>query len=97
MPGTQLIGAPYPAAVTQDVSYQALHKSSQAPPVWRPSIYYQPSLSSRFGGAIDSDNQMPVPALAPNQNYKQDMGRPIFLRQQQVGWPVNAPKYAWRT
>jgi hypothetical protein len=96
MPGTQLIGAPYPAAVPQDYPFQALHKSSQAPPAWRPGIYYQPSLADRFPGAIDSDNQMPVPALAPNQNYRQDMGRPVFLRQHQIGQPQALPKYAWR-
>jgi hypothetical protein len=96
IPGTQLIPAPVPAAVSQSYEFQALHKSSQAPPAWRPGIYYQPKLASTFAGATDSDNQMPVPALSPSPKYAIASRRPVFLGQFQIGQPVTVTNYAWR-
>jgi hypothetical protein len=99
MPGTDLIPAPYPAAVPQGVEYVSSDPTStskDAPPVWRPGIYYQPVLAATPPMAVYSDNQMPVPAINPTRKISQQLGRPVFLRQNQVGQPVNLPKYAWR-
>jgi hypothetical protein len=99
MPGTDLIPAPYPAAVPQGVEYWSsdpLGMSSQAPPVWRPGIYYQPELAAPPNVSVYSDNQMPVPALGPSGKPAIAARRPVFLRQKQVGQPVNLPKYVWR-
>jgi hypothetical protein len=99
MPGTTDIPAPYPAAVPQGVdrwTTDPLGMSSQAPPIWRPGIYYQPKPASRFGGATESDNQMPVPAVKPSAKIAQQLRNPVFLRQNQIGQPINLPKYAWR-
>ena len=89
------IPAPYPAAVYQDRSHRALHRSSDAPPEWRPEPYYQPVPATRFGGSTDSDNQMPMPAVPPNGKPAVMARTPVFLRQRQVGWPLATPSYSW--
>lgn len=109
-PGVDPIPAPRPAAVPQGVRYgvgSGTHTSEKAPPYWTPGVYYQPQLASRFHGAINSDNQMPVPARLPNGQIgfvatTNNMPyiaarRPVFLRQQQVGWPMAQPSYSWRS
>jgi hypothetical protein len=99
-PGTDPIPAPYPAGVPQGIlprslgSTDATSTSSDAPPVWKPGIYYQPKLASRFHGATDSDNQMPVPANGPSGKPAVMARTPRFTRQRQVAWPITLPNYA---
>jgi hypothetical protein len=94
-PGTAVIPAPNPAAVPQDYSHTALHKSSDGPQSWRPGIYYQPKLASTPPVSVYSDNQMPVPALTPAGKPAIQMRRPLFLGQRQVGQPAVTPSFAW--
>ncbi len=99
-PGTDPIPAPCPAGVPQGIRYQLTGSprstSKDAPPVWTPGIYFQPVPPSRFPGATESDNQMPIPAVSQNSRGAFLSRRPQLLRQQQVGWPVTTPAYAWR-
>ena len=99
-PGTDAIPAPPPAAVPQGVRYRnagsPLFASEEAPPSWRPSIYYQPHLAAPPNVSIESDNQLPIPASPPRGRPFVASRRPTFLGQQQVGWPVTVPAYSWR-
>lgn len=94
------IPAPYPAAVPQGVDHVVTDPTStskDAGPVWHPGIYFQPGPASRFPGATESDNQMPVPALAPSAKAAIAARNPVWLRQKQVGWPITLPKYLNRS
>jgi hypothetical protein len=72
-PGTQAIPAPYPEGVPQDAHFTGgQSRSSDAPPVWYPQLYYQRALTNRAPVAIYSDNCLPVPAVDPR-------GRPAVL------------------
>jgi hypothetical protein len=95
-PGTTPIAAPIPAAVSQDYPFQALHKSSNAPAFWRPSVYYQASYKSCSNMSVESDNQMPVPAGTPNGKPAVMSRMPTFLGQQQVGAGNNVATFPWR-
>ena len=99
-PGTDAIPAPPPAAVRQGIAYQTsgdpTSTSKDAPPSWRPSIYYQPHLAAPPDVSVYSDNQLPIPASPPVGKPYVAARRPTFLGQQQVGWPVTAPAYSWR-
>ena len=94
------VGAPYPAGVPQGAEYRnagsPLRTSVDAPAEWHPGIYYQPELASRPPVAIESDNQMPVPARAFTALGAILARTPGILGQRQVGWPLSVPKYAWR-
>lgn len=103
-PGTDNIPSPAPAAVPQSFN-RALHRSSDAPDVWKPGIYYQPHLASTPTVARESDNQMPIPSRLPNGNYgfvasgnsktfKVPSPGPI-QRKGQVGQPFVTPAYRW--
>ena len=107
-PGTTEITAPYPAAVPQGIRYansgDATQFSNQAPPVWKPGIYFQPKLAAPPNVSISSDNQMPVPAVQPSgasgftaggnsSTFK--TGGSNLLRQRQVGWPITTPSFRW--
>lgn len=111
--GNERIPAPYPAAVPQGQvvgalgSTDATSTSKDAPPYWTPGVYYQPKLASRFHGAINSDNQMPLPAVQPSgatgfvaggNSIAAFMARRGLSgrRQKQVGQPLVTPQYPWR-
>jgi hypothetical protein len=70
-PGTQMIPAPDPAAIREDVNSLAAvgqFSTAAAPNAIYPSIYYEndaPLDKEKFPGSVFSDNQMPVPALRP--------------------------------
>lgn len=96
-PGTVSVPAPWPEAVPQDRSFTALHKSSDARPSWRPSVYYLTGAQEHAPVSVLSDNQMPVPALSGNGKAAVVMRGPVFLRQNQVGTPVVTPRYPWRS
>lgn len=85
-PGTLGIPAPRPAAVPQSWN-RALHRSSDAPDVWFPGIYFQRGPASRAAVSVLSDNQMPVPAGDPRGRPAVMLARPVFLRQRQVRTP----------
>jgi hypothetical protein len=93
-PGTAQIPAPHPC-VPQDWN-RALHRSSDAPDIWTPGIYYQPKLAAPPNVAIESDNQMPVPAVSPRAQVAMVAKKHSLLRQQQVGWPITTPSFDWR-
>lgn len=96
-PGTVPVPAPYPAAVSQDWTHRALHRSSDAPPVWYPSVYYQRGPNgTRPQVSVSSDNQMPVPAKDATGRPAVMSRRPTFLRQKQVGAVNTITTYAWR-
>jgi hypothetical protein len=76
---------------------------SSAVEFWNPALYYQPrppaasgNLDSGPGMAVNSDNQMPVPAGNPNGAYAMLMRRPRWTGQKQVGWPITTPKFQWK-
>jgi hypothetical protein len=94
----QAVAAPYPEAVYQDRSHRALHRSSDAPPSWIPEPYYQPRPAAVPQVARESDNQLPIPAKSTVGGQMANIAarRAQFLRQRQVGWPYNTPKFAWR-
>lgn len=95
-PGVVPVPAPPPAGVPQLWPFTALHRSSDAPNYWRPAIYFQrgpdgthPSVST------ESDNQMPVPAGAPNGKPAIMLRSAQFLGQRQVGAVNAVPSYPW--
>lgn len=70
-PGTQPIPAPRPP-IPQDTTPLSIiggyHRSSQAPAVWFPGIYYERPGADGYEHApvsVFSDNQMPMPAINP--------------------------------
>lgn len=115
-PGTTPIPAPPPlpgidreltATAIQGAGPGGMGRPSSDYTTWNPSVYYQPELPSRFHGAINSDNQMPVPSMLPNgqfgfvatTNDRSGFMAKRFLsnrRQQQVGWPLVTPSYPWK-
>ena len=93
-PGTTPIPAPRPSAVPQDTTALAqvsLHRSSDAPAVWFPGVYYQPGPASRAPVSVLSDNQMPVPAVDPLGKPAVMMGRPRLGGQFQQAQPKSLP------
>jgi hypothetical protein len=89
-PGTQPIPAPRPGGVPQD-SHRALHRSSDAPPVWYPGVYYERPGDDGLEHApvsVLSDNQMPMPALSP-------LGLPsVSMRRPRIGGQYQQPQVA---
>jgi hypothetical protein len=94
-PGTDRVPAPRPQGVTQDYTYTALHKSSDAPEYWCPSVYYQPQPPVPPDVAWESDNQMPVPAVNPVRKPAVMMRGGLFLRNKQVGAVNTVAVYPW--
>lgn len=74
-PGTQGIPAPGPAATPVNPVAQAsvgTFYSDCAPNVIFPALYWEndaPSGKEKFPASVFSDNQMPVPAVAPRNYY----------------------------
>ena len=95
-PGTGRIAAPAPAAVPQSWN-RALHRSSDAPDVWFPSVYYTHGPQAATPPvSVTSDNQMPVPAVDPRGKPAVMLRGPVFLGQTQVGQPKTIPSFPWR-
>lgn len=104
-PGTVNIHAPAPvpgkdteqvALAIQGVGAGGMGLPSSTTQYWRPGIYYQPKLASRFHGALESDNQLPVPAENPLKHGKMATTRmavPTTLGQNPVSWPITLPNY----
>jgi hypothetical protein len=74
-PGTQAIPAPNNSIPQDRFQVSADHRSSDAPPVWFPQVWYEchlPGLPFPAGGndagvMIYSDNQLPVPSIDPTR------------------------------
>lgn len=95
-PGTVPIPAPLPAGTPQFYAFTALHRSSDAPPWWRPAIYFQRLVNAtRPNVSVYSDNQMPVPARTGSGRPAVMLRRPTFLRQRQVGAVNGIPTFPW--
>lgn len=69
---------------------------------WRPSVYYEPKPQAAPGNpvsgpgmAIESDNQMPIPAKSPLHKPAVMAKAPQFTGKRQVGWPVTTPSFSW--
>jgi hypothetical protein len=81
-PGTAAIPAPPPPMPQDNTALGIIggyHRSSQAPNVWYPVIYYQDNTTDPPEHApvsVLSDNQMPMPALNPLGPPAVMMGRP---------------------
>ncbi len=82
-PGTMPVAAPAPAAVPQSWN-RALHRSSDAPNLIRPALYYERGGLEHAPVSVVSDNQMPVPAVDPRGTPAVMSRRPVFLGQSQV-------------
>jgi hypothetical protein len=93
-PGTQGIAAPTTnTQISPDMGDKAqagTARSSDAPDVWYPQLYYLPFLSGGYpgapapqspGAAIYSDNLMPVPAVDP-RGVAARLSRPVNQRGQ---------------
>jgi hypothetical protein len=98
-PGTLPIPAP-PPPLPQDLtglSQSHLHRSSDAPNVWYPGIYYEansPDAPAEHAPvSVFSDNQMPVPAVNPLGIPSVSMGRPRLGGQYQVRSRAAVPAY----
>ena len=98
-PGTQPISAPKPpmpqdlTGLAQDGGY---HRSSDAPAVWYPGIYYQNNTADPPEHApvsVLSDNQMPMPALNPMGPPAVLMGRPRLGGQFQLQNRAAVPQF----
>lgn len=94
-PGTQMIPAPDPAAVREDMNSLAAvgtFMSAYAPNAIYPTIYFEndaPADKEKFPASVFSDNQMPVPALRPGhkvpaQPYRARKGGQSQVVQPQV-------------
>jgi hypothetical protein len=89
-PGT--LAVPAPTRNTQmspdpgDKAQMGTARSSDAPDVWFPQVYYQPTLMAAPGPVtpvrIYSDNLMPVPAVDP-RGIPARLSRPVNQRGQQ--------------
>jgi hypothetical protein len=94
-PGTERIPAPAPPV--PQAWNRALSRSSDAPDVIYPALYFQ---HGRLAGtppvSVTSDNQMPVPAVDPRGKPAVMSRGPVFLGQQQVGQPKTIPSFPWR-
>jgi hypothetical protein len=94
-PGTMPIAAPRPGGVPQDSTGLAIDggdsRSSDAPPVWYPGVYYENNTASPPEHApvsILSDNQMPMPAVNP-------LGPPAVLQgRPRMGGQFSIPNRA---
>jgi len=100
-PGTTAISAPAPVPIT-DRSLAAMANAgniglpSSDFSVWYPSVYYQRA-TERAPVSVQSDNQMPVPAIDPRGKPGVVMPGPVMLGQYQVANPHVAPKFAdWK-
>jgi hypothetical protein len=100
-PGTLAI--PAPTSNTQispdpgDKAQMGTARSSDAPDVWYPQVYYQPDLQAAPGPVtpvrIYSDNMMPVPAKDP-RGVSARLSRPINQRGQfQIAMPRSLPRW----
>lgn len=94
-PGTRMIPAPAPSAVPQSFN-RALHRSSDAPNWWRPSVYFQRGRLEHAPVSVVSDNQMPVPAVDPRGTPAVMSRRPVFLGQTQVSATRVTSRYPGR-
>ena len=92
-PGTQVIPVADPAAVREDINSLAAvgqFSTACAPNYILPSIYYEndhPLDKEKFPGSINSDDQMPVPAIRPGTRIPMDPYRSRKGGQQQVVQP----------
>ena len=85
-PGTSSVPAPIPGGVPQQWN-RALHRSSDAPPAWFPSVYYETGPLEHAPVSVLSDNQMPVPAVDPRGTPARLLRPAVFLGQTQVANP----------
>lgn len=92
-PGTQAVPVSGPAAVRQDVNSLAamgVSQSSSAPNVIYPPIYFEaspPQDKEKFPCSVFSDDQMPVPALRPQNVLRFNPYRSRKGGQRQVTQP----------
>lgn len=102
-PGTQGIPAPYPGTPNDrnPTDYGGGPSESVAmPPVMYPQLWYQrtldiPGAQVISGGmAIQSDNQMPIPARLPWGKAARLAKPPTFLGQRQIQQPRQLPRWA---
>ena len=102
-PGTQAIPAPVtdttPAPGALQLALAGTAKSSDAPPAWYPSEYYDGSLNG-YGTMgpvtpvrIYSDNMMPVPAKDPRGRPAMLSRPPRYAGQRQVAQPRATPTW----
>lgn len=98
-PGTMPIPAPKPpmpqelTGLAQDGGY---HRSSDAPAVWYPGIFYQNNTTDPPEHApvsVLSDNQMPMPAVNPLGPPAVLMGRPRLGGQFQLSQRAVSPTF----
>ena len=95
-PGVRPIAAPRPGGVPQDktgLANTGYHRSSDAPPFFRPSVYFVCGPQVHAPVSVLSDNQMPVPATNPLLLPAVVMPGPVLTGQKQVRQPVVAPRY----
>jgi hypothetical protein len=103
-PGTQAIPAPN-NDIPQD-RYVAGRKSSDAPPQWYPSVYYQgtpfvnaqiyPGGGNDSGVCIYSDNQLPVPAVDPTRGTYRMGGGQVVQPFQETSQPPKPAQHKLR-
>lgn len=96
-PGTMAVSAPRPSAIPNDRTAQAsmgVSRSSDAPPVIFPSIYYIAGVQEHAPVSRVSDNQMPIPAMRPDARIPSDPyvtrkggNRQIYQPQIVPTWP----------
>lgn len=97
-PGTVRVPAPAPMPGT-DRSLAAMANAgniglpSSDFTYWLPGIYFQRGPREHAPVSVQSDNQMPVPALGPNGKPAIMSVRPVFLGQFQVRQPNVAAFY----
>lgn len=97
-PGTQGIPAPNNDIPSSPLLVSADHRSSDAPPRWYPSLYFQdrlPGLPFPAGGndagvQIHSDNQLPWPAVEPQRGGRRFGGGEVVQPYYDV--PHGRPK-----
>jgi hypothetical protein len=102
-PGTQGVPAPYPGTFNDlhPAEYGGGPSESVAmPPVMYPQLWYQRTLDIpgsqviTGGMAIQSDNQMPIPARLPWGKAARLAKPPTFLGQRQIQQPRALPRWA---
>lgn len=102
-PGTRGIPAPYPGTFNDLNPHQyggGPSESVAMPPVIYPNQYYQQTLDIpgdqviTGGMAIQSDNQMPIPARLPWGKAARLAKPPTFLGQHQIQQPRALPRWA---
>jgi hypothetical protein len=103
-PGTQAIAAPtINTQISPDIGDKAqsgTSRSSDAPGVWYPQLWYQPDLYSAPGPvcpvSVYSDNLLPVPAVDP-RGLPARLARPISQRgRQEIPQPRALPSWGYR-